>query len=117
METTAAKIDLPIDEAIIDAYSSIGETNPSLVGLKRRRRVLIADLVNFVPELIAEIRRLQRFEAKPSVLFKPRVFLDGDSWCCLYGVAGFGDTPELACEAFDAEWVRAIAKRETGGAG
>lgn len=43
----------------------------------------------------------------PSVMYKPRIFQDGNMWCCLLGddlqsgVAGFGDTPNNACIAFD----------------
>ena len=43
----------------------------------------------------------------PSVLYKPRVFLDGNMWCCLYGeniqegVCAFGSTPHKAVENFD----------------
>jgi hypothetical protein len=50
------------------------------------------------------------FMAAPHVRMKPRVFPDGNAWCCLYGddlvigVAGFGDTPEQACAAFDKAW-------------
>ena len=35
-------------------------------------------------------------------LLKPRICVDGNQWCCLYGeniqdgIAGFGDTPYLA---------------------
>ena len=49
---------------------------------------------------------------RPSMIFKPRVFQDGDQWCALYGaniqegVAGFGPTPEAACRDFDAHWLR-----------
>lgn len=48
--------------------------------------------------------------ARPSVIWRPRVFPDGNQWCALYGdnlqegVAGFGDSPELACTAFDTAW-------------
>jgi hypothetical protein len=47
---------------------------------------------------------------RPCNIKKPRVFKDGDQWCALLGenlmegVCGFGDTPELACVAFDKEW-------------
>lgn len=47
---------------------------------------------------------------RPSVIFKPRIYPDGDKWCCLYGenlhdgVAGFGETPAKACEEFDKAW-------------
>ena len=51
---------------------------------------------------------------RPSVLMRPALSIDGDQWCALYGanlqdgVAGFGDSPALACAAFDAEWTRKI---------
>ena len=51
-------------------------------------------------------------QLRPSVLFQPRVFKDGDTWCCLKGenlmegVAGFGGTPDEATRAFDKEWVK-----------
>lgn len=50
-------------------------------------------------------------QLRPSILFQPRVFKDGDRWCCLKGenltegVAGFGDTPDKATREFDKEWV------------
>lgn len=53
----------------------------------------------------AEIARQQ-----PHVLMRPAVFPDGNMWCALYGedlqrgVAGFGETPELACADFDKNW-------------
>lgn len=47
---------------------------------------------------------------RPSVLFRPAVYPDGNQWCALYGanlqegVAGFGESPALACEDFDKRW-------------
>jgi hypothetical protein len=48
----------------------------------------------------------------PSVLIRPRVFVDGNQFCALYGeniqegICGFGDTPEEALMAFDEEWFK-----------
>lgn len=48
--------------------------------------------------------------ARPSVLMRPRIFLDGDKWCALYGdnlqdgVAGFGDSAAEAMADFDKSW-------------
>lgn len=45
--------------------------------------------------------------ARPSVLFKPTLAIDGDMWCALLGddlasgLAGFGKTPADAMTAFD----------------
>jgi len=56
---------------------------------------------------------------RPSVLFKPRVFIDGNQWCALYGdnlqdgVAGFGDSPADAMWDFDAEWNKKLQVEAT----
>jgi hypothetical protein len=53
---------------------------------------------------------------RASRAMRPRVFIDGNLWCALYGdnlqdgVAGFGDSPELACIAFDAVWSKGKAQ-------
>lgn len=47
---------------------------------------------------------------RPSYIFKPRLSIDGNKWCALYGenlqdgVSGFGDSPELAYADFDKQW-------------
>ena len=51
----------------------------------------------------------------PSVIWKPRLFIYGNQWCALYGedlqsgVAGFGDSPELAVWDFDRAWRAALS--------
>jgi len=51
---------------------------------------------------------------RPSAIFRPRIFIDGDKWCALYGdnlqdgAAGFGDSPSSAMYDFDANWHRCI---------
>jgi hypothetical protein len=48
--------------------------------------------------------------SSPHVLMRPKLSLDGNKWCALYGdslqdgVAGFGDSPALAMEDFDRQW-------------
>jgi len=47
----------------------------------------------------------------PHVRMRPRLSIDGNKWCALYGenlqdgVAGFGDTPAEACQNFDLAWL------------
>ena len=47
---------------------------------------------------------------RPSSIYKPKIFKDGNQWCALYGyniqdgVAGFGNSPALAYEDFDRNW-------------
>lgn len=56
--------------------------------------------------------------SRPSVLMKPKVYIDGDKWCALYGddlqvgVCGFGDSPRLAMADFDKNWNETLAKKE-----
>lgn len=50
-------------------------------------------------------------QRRPSVLFRPRIYMDGPDWCVLYGddlqsgVAGFGKSPDEAMRAFDDAWI------------
>ena len=60
---------------------------------------------------------------RPCYMLKPRIFIDGNKWCALYGenlqdgVAGFGDSPEQAYWDFDKSWVTPLTqtKKEPGG--
>jgi hypothetical protein len=58
---------------------------------------------------------------RPSVLYRPKLSIDGNQWCALYGdnlqdgCAGFGNTPADAMWDFDRNWQTAnaaIAKAE-----
>ena len=50
-------------------------------------------------------------QMQPSVLYRPRLFVDGDCYCALYGenlhdgIAGFGKTAQEAMRDFDEGWV------------
>lgn len=52
---------------------------------------------------------------RPCVLWKPRLFIDGNQWCALFGeniqdgVAGFGDSPDEAMWAFDTAWRKKLS--------
>lgn len=51
---------------------------------------------------------------RPSVKFRPKLSIDGDHWCALYGdnlqdgVAGFGKSPADAMWDFDCNWSKAL---------
>ena len=79
-------------------------------------------------EQVRERHELQALKMSyaPHVIFKPKVYPDGNQWCALYGedlmmgVCGFGDTPAKACADFDKNWssqrlrAAAAALKETG---
>lgn len=50
--------------------------------------------------------------ALPSVLYRPKLYKDGDMWCALYGddiqsgVCGFGTSPEKAMCEFNKNWAK-----------
>ena len=58
-----------------------------------------------------------RQQQRPFILLRPRIFIDGNQWCALYGenlqdgVAGFGDTPALASVQFDLAWLNEKVKK------
>ena len=49
--------------------------------------------------------------ALPSVLYRPKLYKDGNMWCALYGddiqsgVCGFGKSPGKAMDDFNRNWV------------
>lgn len=58
-----------------------------------------------------EVAIARSLMTSPSVLYQPKLSIDGNQWCALYGenlaegVAGFGDTPEAAMADFNRNWV------------
>ncbi len=81
-------------------------------------------MVNLLPEtdrghLASAVINIYNYSCelnRPSTIYKPRLFLEGNEWCALYGdnlqdgVAGFGNSPAEAFTSFDKEWVRRIKK-------
>lgn len=70
--------------------------------------------MNAIGELCTTIRNVAeetlREYQSPCVVFKARIFPDGDQWCALFGeniqmgVCGFGETPYKAQLDFDKNW-------------
>ena len=49
------------------------------------------------------------YMCSPAVLYRARIYKDGNQWCCIYGefpegVIGFGDTPQKAVDEFHRVW-------------
>jgi len=53
-------------------------------------------------------------QESPSVLYQPKLSIDGNQWCALYGkdlqsgVAGFGDSPQKAMNDFDINFGKSL---------
>ena len=65
------------------------------------------DISHYTSRLYSEFHIAAMEMQRPSVLFRPTLSADGSMWCALLGddlmsgIAGFGETPALAMEAFD----------------
>lgn len=90
-----------------------------------RSRISNADIGHAVQEVLMQcnfshyadqasnaIQESASYYTLPSVMFRPKVYIDGNKWCALYGdnlqdgVAGFGDSPQEAMREFDLAWAR-----------
>ena len=55
---------------------------------------------------------------RPSYMLRPKLSMDGNKWCALYGdnlqdgVSGFGDSPALAYADFDKAWVAPVRQNK-----
>lgn len=51
-------------------------------------------------------------------MLKPKLFQDGNQWCCLYGeniiegIVGFGESPVKAISQWNNEWYNQLPKEE-----
>lgn len=58
--------------------------------------------------------------ARPAVIYRPTLSIDGNKWCALYGpnpmegVCGFGDSPAEAMWDFDKNWYAKLPAAPTG---
>lgn len=67
--------------------------------------------LSFYADQCREIfRQVMSEYERPSTIYKPRLFIDGNEWCALLGeniqdgVAGFGKSPSESMYAFDKAW-------------
>lgn len=69
---------------------------------------------NAVRNILDDEQRRAETECRVSFILKPRLSIDGNQWCALYGdnlqdgVAGFGDSPEDAYRDFDRNWTKPL---------
>lgn len=95
-------------QAIFDAVrSKLSNTD---VGHAVESAVREANIPHYVERIAASYQEAVTEQTRPSVLFRPQLYIDGDQWCALYGedlqngVAGFGRSPYEAMAAFDCAW-------------
>ena len=95
-------------QAIYDAVRS--RISNGDIGRAVENVIRDADIGHHAAMASAGIQATAAHHERPSVLFRPSIYLDGNQWCALYGenlqdgVAGFGDTPADAMADFDTNW-------------
>lgn len=77
-----------------------------------------ANIQHYVERFADTLRLAVAEYERPSVLFRPGLSVDGNQWRALYGdnlqdgIAGFGDTPEMAIQEFDKQWRNCYARKQ-----
>ena len=67
-----------------------------------------------------QFMHVQSCMTDPSVIYRPKLSIDGDMWCALYGddlqcgVAGFGVSPHAAMCDFNRAWYTSLNGKEVG---
>jgi hypothetical protein len=85
-----------------------GEGGQIAANITGDARSVFYELRDVISAVVEEYRR-------PSIMLKPALSIDGNQWCALFGenlqdgVAGFGDSPELAYWDFDKNWCAKLA--------
>ena len=102
------------------AYNAISQRigHPDIAGAVERVARSAFDISGYTSRLYGDASlaiehwaAAGREQLRPFMLLRPRMLLDGNQWCALYGdnlhdgVAGFGDTPAKASLAFDMAWL------------
>lgn len=103
-------------QAIYDAVRS--RVSGGNIGDAVENAIRDANLSHYVERAANAIQCAAAEYERPSVLFRPRLSIDGNQWCALYGdnlqdgVAGFGDSPANAMWDFDRNWSKCLAAKE-----
>ena len=80
------------------------------VGTAVEKAIRDANIEHYVQLAFTGLAEAAQISINPSVLYRPKLSVDGDQWCALYGddlqsgVAGFGNSPATAMQDFDKSW-------------
>ena len=103
-------------QPIYDAVrSKIGNGD---IGAAVENAIRNANISHYAEMAAESVRFVMSAYERPSVLYRPRIYLDGNQWCALYGdniqdgIAGFGDSPAKAMDDFDQAWLTPYAPKE-----
>lgn len=99
-------------QAIYDAVRS--RISNGDIGYAIETAIRDANISHYVERSMSAVQLAAAEYERPSVLFRPKLSIDGDQWCALYGenlqdgVAGFGDSPAKAMYDFDRQFQKEL---------
>lgn len=100
-------------QAVFDAVRSrIGNVD---IGAAVESAMRDANIGHHAMMACENVRAAADQASAPHVLMRPKISIDGNAWCALYGdnlmegVAGFGDSPAAAMAEFDRQWTATLA--------
>ncbi len=102
----------------MDNYQAVYDAVRSRIGYLDSSVLIdrIACCFDFSQQIAAMLQSVEYESTRPCVMMKPKISIDGNQWCVLYGdnlqdgVAGFGDSPAKAMQDFDTNWNQALSK-------
>ncbi len=100
----------------MDNYQAVYDAVRSRIGQLDTGTLMdrIVRCFDYSHQISSMLESIEYENARPCVLLRPKISIDGNQWCALYGdnlqdgVAGFGDSPAKAMQDFDRNWLRTL---------
>jgi hypothetical protein len=104
-----------LQEIEMDSYQAVYDATRSKISggdVDEAIRSAIRDmnLSHYVDQAMWAYKEAAAEQMRPCILLKPKLSIDGDKWCALYGenlqdgIAGFGKSPSDAMHDFDKQY-------------
>jgi len=101
-------------------YQAVYDAARSKIGYLDANTLIdrIVQCFDFSYQISAMLQNIEYENTKPCVVMKPKLSIDGNQWCALYGdnlqdgVAGFGNSPEKAMIDFDKNWKDELERKD-----
>ena len=102
-------------QAIYDAVRS--KMSNCDVGSAIASAIREANIPHYVERAAHAVENAAACYVEPAAIYRPKVYVDGDQWCALYGddlqsgVCGFGISPNAAVTDFNKNWYAKLPKK------
>lgn len=102
-------------QAVYDAVRS--KISNGDIGAAIESAMAVANVSHYVMMAAESVKCAAAEYESPSAVYRPKISIDGNQWCVLYGenlqdgVAGFGDSPSLAMCDFNKNWHAKLASK------